>query len=175
MVYAKNPPAATGNVVPQVQNAALFQGSPSDSKVYLYGGVTPTINTSFPNWQTDTTDQYTLWGLETTTMEWTQYDIFDNVPNRPSYGAYADAPDLGLGFYLNGRLTSNSEIDSEGLGTTVTSLNGLVVLDLSKQKVGMPTPPKTQPLIEAGSKPDCNSGYSVRGHTWEYELHIRNR
>jgi hypothetical protein len=49
-----------GNPVPRVQSAALFQGAPGDTQIYLYGGVTPTINTTFPHWQWPTTNQYTL-------------------------------------------------------------------------------------------------------------------
>lgn len=54
---------STGTLPPIVQNAALFHGGLNDETLYLYGGVTPTINTSFPNYQTVTADQYTLWGL----------------------------------------------------------------------------------------------------------------
>jgi len=51
---------STGNVVPIVQSGTVFQGLPDDPQVYLYGGVTPTLNRSFPGWQEPTTSQYTL-------------------------------------------------------------------------------------------------------------------
>ena len=53
-------PLQTGNPVPRVQSAVLFQGAPDDPQIYLYGGVTPSINKSFPYWQWPTTNQYTL-------------------------------------------------------------------------------------------------------------------
>ncbi len=135
VVITKTPPASTGNPVPEVQNGALFYGPPGDPQIYLYGGVTPSINTSFPNFQSDTTNQYTLWGFDTGTHEWTQYDIITAAPERPSYGAYADAPELGLGFYLNGIITNYSAYNTQNLGTTIVPLDGLVVLDLNNQTV----------------------------------------
>jgi hypothetical protein len=53
--------AETGNPPPNVQNAAIFRGPVNDPQIYLYGGVTPSINQSFPGWQWPTTNQYTLY------------------------------------------------------------------------------------------------------------------
>lgn len=50
----------TSNNVPVVQSGALFHGAPNDSQIYLFGGVTPDINTSFPGYQMPTTSQYIL-------------------------------------------------------------------------------------------------------------------
>lgn len=50
----------TSNNVPIVQSGALFHGMPNDSQIYLFGGVTPDVNTSFPEFQTPTTSQYAL-------------------------------------------------------------------------------------------------------------------
>ncbi len=52
----------TSNYVPRVQSGALFQGEPDDPQIYLYGGVTPDVNTSFTDFQAPTTNQYTLYG-----------------------------------------------------------------------------------------------------------------
>lgn len=50
----------TSNPVPVVQAGAFFHGSPNDSQIYLFGGVTPSVNTSFPGFQMPTTSQYIL-------------------------------------------------------------------------------------------------------------------
>lgn len=53
--------SGTSNYVPRVQSGVLYHGMPDDDQVYLYGGVTPDINTSFTDWQAPTTNQYTLY------------------------------------------------------------------------------------------------------------------
>jgi len=40
----------TGTFVPSYVRGSLFQGSPEDPKMYMYGGTTDYWNTSFPNW-----------------------------------------------------------------------------------------------------------------------------
>lgn len=168
----------TGNPVPDVQSAVLFQGAPDDSQIYLYGGVTPTINQSFPYWQWPTTNQYTLcvshsgrhqnvhsifvlflirhrWGFNTQSHVWTQYDILSSVPERPSWGASAEAPDQGLAFYMNGMITNASSVSTEYLGGTTLFLEGMVVLDLNNQTVltlGSSTAFCMNPNISAGDK-----------------------
>jgi len=52
----------TANPVPIVENAALFRSSENDSRIYLYGGATPAINRTFPNFQEPTVAQYSLYG-----------------------------------------------------------------------------------------------------------------
>jgi len=123
----------TGNSVPNVESAVLFHGAPDDTQIYLYGGVTPTINKSYPYWQWPTTNQYTLWGFDTDSYAWTQYDIFSTIPERPSWGAFAEAPDQGLAFYLNGMITNWSSPSTSYLGGTSVFLGGMVVLDLKNQ------------------------------------------
>ena len=59
-VINKTRALGTENYIPNVQSAALFHGMPDDPQIYLYGGVTPDVNTSFPDFQTPTTSQYTL-------------------------------------------------------------------------------------------------------------------
>ncbi len=62
-VINKTVALGTSNYVPRVQSGALFHGgsgAPDDPQIYLYGGVTPDVNTSFENFQAPTTNQYTL-------------------------------------------------------------------------------------------------------------------
>lgn len=50
----------SSNVVPIVESGVLYQGGPNDNQVYLFGGVTTDVNTSFPGFQWPTTSQYAL-------------------------------------------------------------------------------------------------------------------
>jgi hypothetical protein len=62
VVINKTTDVQTGNSIPIVENAALFQSSKNDSRIYLYGGATSAINQTFPNLQGPMTTQYTLYG-----------------------------------------------------------------------------------------------------------------
>jgi hypothetical protein len=56
------------------------------------------------------------------------------VPQRPSSGAYTEAPDLGLAFYYGGEIDSGSSLDTQYLGSYKQQfLNGMVVLDLNNK------------------------------------------
>ncbi|RYC64172.1 hypothetical protein CHU98_g2053 [Xylaria longipes] len=92
----------TSNSIPILQSGVLFQGNPDDPQIYLYGGVSSDINTSFVDWQGPTTSQYALWGLNTQTFGWTQYDVSLTAPERPSWGFWAEIPDQSQAFYMNG-------------------------------------------------------------------------
>ncbi|TAQ85422.1 hypothetical protein B7494_g6243 [Chlorociboria aeruginascens] len=143
----------TGNFPPNVQNAVLFQGPPDDVQVYLYGGITPTINESFPGLQWPTTDQYTLWGFDTNTYVWTQYDIFSTVPQRPSEGAFAEIPELGLAFYMNGMISGSSSLSTGDLGNKTIPLDGMVVIDLktyTARNISTDSITNGQPRIRGG-------------------------
>ena len=50
----------TSNYIPIVGSGALFRGPANDPQIYLYGGVTSNLNTSFPDYQAPTTNQYAL-------------------------------------------------------------------------------------------------------------------
>ncbi|KUJ15865.1 uncharacterized protein LY89DRAFT_586981, partial [Mollisia scopiformis] len=134
-VINKTLDSPTGNPPPNIQNAALFRGPSQDLQVYLYGGITPSVNQSFPDLQYPTTNQYTLWGFNTETHTWTQYDLFSEVPERPSQGAAAEASDLGLEFYMNGMITQWSSPSTSYLGNQSLFLSGMVILDLNTKTV----------------------------------------
>src|ERR1700733_7246513 len=88
----------TGTFAPIFQRAALFQGPTKDTNVYLYGGSSPDVNMSFPGYQWPYSSQYVLWGFDTITHGWTQHDVHATVPERPSWGAHAEAPEQNLAF-----------------------------------------------------------------------------
>ncbi|KAJ8114875.1 hypothetical protein ONZ43_g4798 [Nemania bipapillata] len=120
----------TSNTIPVVQSGVLFQGSPDDPQIYLYGGVAPGINTSFVDWVGPITNQYALWGLNTQTFGWTQYDVSLIAPERPSWGFWAEIPDRSQAFYMNGLESNLSSIVTLGANISETNLEGMVVLDL---------------------------------------------
>ena len=127
---ASNPNPRTGTAAPVLSDGALYSGPFNDNKIYLYGGTTSFINTSFPGYEIPYTDQYSLWSYDTIADEWDQHDVTDSAPERPSNGAYAEAPDLALAFYLNGQIDSGSSYQTYALNDSVqVSLEGMIVLD----------------------------------------------
>ncbi|KAI0540586.1 hypothetical protein GGR58DRAFT_498938 [Xylaria digitata] len=115
----------TSNLIPIVQSGVLFQGNPDDPQIYLYGGVTSDINTSFVDWQGPTTSQYSLWGLNTQTFGWTQYDVSLAAPERPSRGFWAEIPDQGQAFYMNGLVNNLSSASTRSANIPETNLEGI--------------------------------------------------
>ncbi|KAI1415069.1 hypothetical protein F5Y13DRAFT_197071 [Hypoxylon sp. FL1857] len=53
-----------------------------------------------------------------------------SIPERPSSGAFAEVPERGLAFYLNGMVTNMSSTNHYYDNTTSSSIGGMVVLDL---------------------------------------------
>ena len=133
-LYAKatSPNPRTGTAAPVLSSGALYSGSNDDNRIYLYGGTTSFINTSFPGYKIPYTQQYSLWSYDTIADEWDQFDVTESAPERPSNGAYADAPDLGLAFYLNGQIDNGSSYQTSTLDDSVqVPLEGMIVLDTS--------------------------------------------
>lgn len=122
----------TGTDAPLFVRSALYNGLPNDTSFYLYGGTVSYANTSFPGWQQPITSQYALWSYSVTDETWSQYDVSLDVPNRPNSGAFAEAPDLGLGFYLNGEIDSGSQNSVESMENFRAFLPGLVVVDTAR-------------------------------------------
>ena len=122
----------TGSKPVQAVRGALYQGPPGDASIYMYGGSTPDLNTSFPGWRPPAPATYSLWSYDTAIKTWNQYDITDNAPYRPSGGASAEAQDQSLAFWFNGELNGGSSASTQGLGPTNTvSLSGLIVINLT--------------------------------------------
>ena len=120
----------TGAAPPRLTQGTLFQGSSSDPSFYFYGGTTTWANTSFPGFKEPAPPTYALWACDSSTATWSQYDISMSVPNRPSSGAHAEAPDQSLAFYLNGELNNGSShhelVFPAGVNTFLT---GMVVIN----------------------------------------------
>ncbi|KAH0538838.1 hypothetical protein FGG08_004614 [Glutinoglossum americanum] len=134
VVLPKSNNPQTGSPPPIVIDGALYQGGPGDKNIYLYGGTTSFWNTSFPNWQSPTSFQYSLWSFDTVAKTWAQYDVSNASPVRPSGGAWADAPNLNLAFYLGGKVDNGSQITTGDIGGGIkVGLLGMVVIDTKSQ------------------------------------------
>lgn len=126
----------TGSTVPSLVRGALYQGAANDSNIYLYGGTTSYINTSFPGWQPPSPSTYSLWSYNTVSKKWDQFDTTSASPYRPNSGAYTEAPDQGLAFYFNGEIDSGSSTATQVLGDFVKIfLTGMIVIDTSQHTV----------------------------------------
>ncbi|KAI9931940.1 hypothetical protein MW887_009441 [Aspergillus wentii] len=124
---------STGTDPPLVVRGALYSGASTDSSIYLYGGTNSYLNTSFPGFQKPTSSQYALWSCDTDGDSWNQYDVTLNAPYRPAGGAYAEAPDQGLAFWLNGYIDNGTSNGLEGQSGLLRYLDGLIVIDTNKQ------------------------------------------
>ena len=123
----------TGFLPPQVVRGTLYQGSQGDDSIYLYGGTSSYANTSFPGWQPPTPSTYTLWSYDTKYRQWTNYNIEQSAPYRPSNGAAAEAVDQGLAFYFNGELDSGSSQGIDIINGTGVFVSGMVVVNTTDQ------------------------------------------
>ena len=123
----------TGSIPPQVVRGALYQGAQNDDRIYLYGGTTSFQNTSFPGWQSPAPPTYSLWSFDTTSTQWSQFDISRNAPYRPSIRAAAEAVDQSLAFYFNGELDSGSSSQLGSISGNNVFLSGMVVINTTDQ------------------------------------------
>ena len=115
---------------PVLSRGALYKGTANDNNIYLYGGTTSYSNTSDPAWEPPTSSQYSLWSYDTVSKDVAQFNISGASPYRPSSGAYAQAPDQGLAFYLNGEIDSGSSTETQEFGDSKKFfLNGMIVID----------------------------------------------
>ena len=130
----KQPNPQTDAIPPLVSRGALYSGTASDSKIYLYGGTTSFLNRSFPGFEVSSSSQYSLWSFDTDANTWDQYDITDASPQRRNSGASAEAPDQGLAFFLNGQIDNGSAPTTEYLGPTIQFLQGMIVINTTTQE-----------------------------------------
>ena len=120
---------------PVLSRGALYEGPSNDNNIFLYGGTTSYINTSDPAFEPPTSDQFSLWSYDTVSRQVEQFSVSSTSPYRPSAGAYAEAPDQGLAFYLNGELDSGSSTETQNLGDhRKFFLNGMIVIDTNTKE-----------------------------------------
>ena len=124
----------TGTDVPFLSRGALYHGMDDDENIYLWGGTTSYLNTSFPGWTPQYVSTYSLWSYSIISKQWDQHDVTRFVPRRPSSASSAEVPDLGLAFYFNGEMDAGSAQDSgiQGKDDKVF-LEGMIVIDTQNQ------------------------------------------
>ena len=120
---------STGTLPPQVVRGTLYQGNEDDDRIYLYGGTTSFANTSFPGWQPPLPSAYSLWSYDVVSRQWSQIEVGNNAPYRPSSGAAAEALDQGLVFYFNGEFDSGSWQEIGIVSGTNVFVSGMVVIN----------------------------------------------
>ena len=131
---AKTANPQTGIAPPQLVNGALFHGTEDDNNIYLFGGTTSYVNTSFPGFQQPSPKANALWSYNIVSKEWSHYDVSQGALNRPSSGSSTEARDQGLAFYLNGEIDSGSSLETKGLGSGNTVwLGGMIVINTNNQ------------------------------------------
>lgn len=125
--------AATGTRPPSLTRGAAYQGLQNDSKLYTYGGTSFMANRSFPDWAAPDASTYSLWSYDTVTQSWSQYDVTMASPYRPNRGAFAEATNLGLAFFLNGQIDHGTSSSTGMMGNRTDYLEGLIVIDTYTQ------------------------------------------
>jgi hypothetical protein len=128
---------------PNMVRGALFRGPPNDTKLYTFGGSTFLANETDPNWQAPSSDQFSLWSYDTSSMTWGQYDVSNAIPRRPNWGAVTEAVSIGVGFVLNGQVDRGSSnvlysMNEYVVGTLTNATNdqtsylgGLLIIDMA--------------------------------------------
>lgn len=115
----------------------MFSGPQNSSQVYQFGGSTYLYNQSFIVKPTPGSSSNPLWsytpGSDPPDTRWDQHDIGQLW--KPNHGAGADAPDLGLGFYLNGQIDKGTSLITDKMfddtdQTYYRPVDGMLVLDL---------------------------------------------
>lgn len=125
--------ASSGTFPPNYVRGALYAGAESDPNLYLYGGTSSFVNTSFPGFFYPIPPLYSLWLYDSSGHSWDRYDTSLKLPYRPAGGAYAEATDRGLGFYLSGFIDQGSDSDYVNLTNFRQYMNGLVVVNTTSQ------------------------------------------
>lgn len=128
---------SSGTRPPTYVNGALYQGKSSERTLYLFGGTASYLNQSFAGSTPNAgSANYTLWLMDPATNSWSEKDVSrDNLTNRPSLGAWAEAPDLGLAFYYNGQIDGGSSNETAWMRNESATLHlpGMVVINTTAQ------------------------------------------
>ncbi|KAK6613475.1 Kelch repeat-containing protein-like protein 5 [Botrytis cinerea] len=115
-----------------VLKGALFSGTSGGNGIYLYGGTEQSMNTSFYGYTDPTSPNQTLLSYDVAQNQWASIDVDSTIPEKPSFGASADVPDQGLGFYFNGEINNGSSTETTSIpaGSSVP-LEGMVMLNMT--------------------------------------------
>lgn len=133
--YKYNGRTSLGNKIPMVARAGLVGGGAGDNNIYLFGGTTLSVNSSFtPNPLPDS-ESYFMWAFDTGLHTWTEYlgdRLGATALSKPNSGASAEAPDQAMAFYIGGQIDAGSSLATQGLGQSFM-ISGMMVISTSNQ------------------------------------------
>jgi len=130
LAIAKTENTNTGTYPPSLWGGAMFSGNSNEDLVFTFAGTYFDLNSTFGSPSPDP-PTYTLWSYDKSSNSWDQYDISLVSTVRPSNGAYADAPDQSLGFYLGGELDQSSQQGLNSLGNNTIPIAGMIVINMT--------------------------------------------
>ncbi|KAI9770481.1 MAG: hypothetical protein M1839_003196 [Geoglossum umbratile] len=127
-----------GVPAPNVIRGALYQGTPNDPNIYLFGGTTSfegngtvySNSTILPGFGNPPTEPNSLYSYNPALKAWNRTDVSAQSPIRPNSGAYAEAPDQGLAFWFNGEIDSGSSPSTQALGDAFVAVLGMLVMEM---------------------------------------------
>lgn len=111
-----------------VQNGAFFGGRPGSTTMWQFGGTTAGFNQSFPWYEIPLDMQYAAWTYDNMSGLWSAYDTSSFGISIPSWGASAEAPNLGLGFYVGGQIDNGTSNSTQDLDNPI-GVSNMIVLD----------------------------------------------
>ncbi|KAM3067597.1 hypothetical protein ACMFMG_000089 [Clarireedia jacksonii] len=123
-------PVPSDNVPSVVVSGALFSGSINDNALYLYGGTQQSMNTSFYSYSESNSIDQTLLSYDISGKQWQSINVSSTNLQKSSYGASADVPDQGIGFYFNGEINNGTSADTASIPAyNSIPLEGMVMID----------------------------------------------
>lgn len=134
LTYTQVPKHLTGAVqgysgVMHTNNGAFFAGRGTQTDLWQFGGTTRGFNTSFRNFKNAPDTNYSIWKYDDSVKLWSAIDTSSSQITVPSYGSSAEAPSLGLAFYLGGQVNAGTANSTQYLGNNTLQLGGMVVLN----------------------------------------------
>ena len=140
-IHALDRPETTGSsdnplAPPSLIRGALFRGPSSDPNLYLYGGSVYTGNLSSPYYEAPDSRPGLLWSYNPAKQSWKSLDISGTTPVRPNHGAWVDAPNLGIGFWLNGQTDYGSAANIGIAPNQTRKVDGMAVVQLNGTDAG---------------------------------------
>jgi hypothetical protein len=110
----------------------MYGGPVTGTNIYIFGGTKSQLNATFASTNPDPST-YSLWSFDTKSQSWNQYDVSAAVPQRPSRGSYAEAPDQGLAFFFNGQIDKGSSTQTTKLGNDTLGIEGMIMLNMTAE------------------------------------------
>jgi len=124
-----------------VHDGSLWGGQDDATTLYSFGGTTSGFNESYPSFEIPPTTEYGLWTYDLQQEIWAAVNTLETGITIPSWGANAESPTHGLGFYVGGQIDSGTANSTQSLGNDTVGLGGMIVLDMTSNNVKNVTVP----------------------------------